>query len=62
MEARSYNPRYVRTRYRNYPIKWSDWLMYFLLSTLLGLMILFAVKDVYFAPFGWPEAILMFGA
>jgi hypothetical protein len=27
----------------------------------LGLMIFFTVQNVYFAPFGWPEAILMFG-
>jgi len=24
MEARSYNPRYVRTRYRNYTVDWFD--------------------------------------
>ncbi|MDR0739354.1 MAG: energy-coupling factor transporter transmembrane protein EcfT [Mycoplasmataceae bacterium] len=62
MEARAYNPRYTRTRYRNYPIAWQHWLITSILTIIFGFMIIFTVKQMLFAPFGWIEAVLMYGA
>lgn len=56
MEARGYHPRYLRTRYRNYVIRWADWLFFgfslFLFGTILALLtikgrVLFAFFGVY---------------
>jgi energy-coupling factor transport system permease protein len=52
MEARAYNPRYARTRYRNYSIQWQHWLIAGLLTILLGFFIVFSIKRMLFAPFG----------
>ncbi|MDR1235157.1 MAG: energy-coupling factor transporter transmembrane protein EcfT [Mycoplasmataceae bacterium] len=62
MEARAYNPRYARTRYRNYSIQWQHWLIAGLLTILLGFFIVFSIKRMLFAPFGWTEAVLMYGS
>jgi energy-coupling factor transport system permease protein len=61
MEARAYNPRYTRTRYRSYPINISHWIITSCLSIFLGFFIMFVAKDMLFAPFGSSEALLMFG-
>lgn len=61
MEARAYNPRYIRTRYRNYAIKWYDWFFLFVISIFFAFFIVYVVKHFYFDPFGWPEAILNYG-
>jgi energy-coupling factor transport system permease protein len=62
MEARAYNPRYARTRYRNYAVNWFDWVLFLFLSYILGILLLFSGEHIFFAPFGWPDAILMYGA
>jgi energy-coupling factor transport system permease protein len=62
MEARSYNPRYARTRYRNYIINVYDWVIFFFISFILGLMIFFIVKGVMFGPLATLDAILIHGA
>jgi energy-coupling factor transport system permease protein len=61
MEARAYNPRYARTRYRNYLIHWQHWLVAGILAILFGFFIIFMVHNMFFAPFGPIEATLMFG-
>jgi energy-coupling factor transport system permease protein len=61
MEARAYNPRYTRTRYRNYAINWYDWILFCGLSVLFGLFIYATAKKFLFEPFSWPEAILQYG-
>jgi energy-coupling factor transport system permease protein len=61
MEARAYNPRYARTRYRSYAIKWEHWLVAGLLAILFGFFIVFVVHKMFFAPFGTVELTLMFG-
>lgn len=52
MEARAYNPRYARTRYRTYRIHFLDWLVYFILMLVLGINIFIVVKNIFFAFFG----------
>lgn len=61
MEARSYNPRFSRTRYRSYPIKWNEWFLFIFLGFVLGIMIVSAAKHCVFAPFSWVEAITVCG-
>ncbi|MDR3330219.1 MAG: energy-coupling factor transporter transmembrane protein EcfT [Mycoplasmataceae bacterium] len=61
MEARAYNPRYTRTRYRSYSINSSHWVVASVVAILLGFFIMFVAKNMLFAPFGWSEALLMFG-
>lgn len=61
MEARSYNPRYARTRYRSYSIKTKEWFLFCGLSILLGLMIMMTAYKCVFAPFSWVEVITVLG-
>ena len=61
MEARSYNPRFSRTRYRSYTIKWNEWFLFIFLGFVLGIMIVSAAKHCVFAPFSWVEAITVCG-
>ena len=39
MEARGYNPRYSRTRYRDYDIKFWDWIIFLISALLFGILI-----------------------
>jgi energy-coupling factor transport system permease protein len=52
MEARAYNPRYTRTRYRSYSINSSHWVVASVVAILLGFFIMFVAKNMLFAPFG----------
>ena len=52
MEARAYNPRFARTRYRSFSIHASDWITYFALMLFLGFGIFIAAMHVFIAPFG----------
>ncbi len=61
MEARSYNPRYSRTRYRSYSIQWYEWCFFLFITTLLGFMITFTAFGCVIAPFSWIEAITVLG-
>ncbi|MEG2922301.1 MAG: energy-coupling factor transporter transmembrane component T [Malacoplasma sp.] len=63
MEARGYNPRFTRTRYRDFKIYIIDWIVFSFVSLLLGLLIVLATfngKSVFFSPLGLLEAIIMF--
>lgn len=60
MEARSYNPRYARTRYRSFPIMMTDWLLFAAVCILVGFLISFTVIKFYFTPFGIFEASAIF--
>ncbi|WP_031489071.1 energy-coupling factor transporter transmembrane component T [Ureaplasma canigenitalium] len=60
MEARSYNPRYARTRYRLYPITFIDCLLIAILCMMVGFMISLSVIKLYFTPFGIFEASALF--
>ncbi|WP_412032359.1 energy-coupling factor transporter transmembrane component T family protein [Malacoplasma muris] len=66
MEARGYNPRYTRTRYRDYKITMLDWFVYLLLGIFLGVVIALITvigsgKIAYISPLGLLEATTMFG-
>lgn len=66
MEARGYNPRYTRTRYRDYKIFAIDWFVFLLLAIFLGIVIalitvLGSGKIAYISPLGLLEATTMFG-
>lgn len=61
MEARSYNPRYARTRYRSFLVHWYDWILFAFLATIMGLTIAFVMYNILFVCFGPLEAILIFG-
>lgn len=39
MEARGYNPRQSRTRYRDYDIKFVDWIIFLIAALLFGILI-----------------------
>ncbi|WP_033160145.1 energy-coupling factor transporter transmembrane component T family protein [Mycoplasmoides alvi] len=52
MEARAYNSRYARTRYRIFKIHFKDWLIYLLIMIFLGFGIFVTIKLVFFAFFG----------
>lgn len=63
MEARGYNPRYTRTRYREFDIKFFDWLVFSFFALALGLMFVLALfnnRSVFFSPLGLYEAIIMY--
>ena len=63
MEARGYNPRYLRTRYREYRIYFCDWIFFGFVCLLLGLLISFVSiggKVTYISPLGIYEALIMF--
>ena len=60
MEARSYNPRYARTRYRTFPLNLADYALFGILCILVGFLISLAVIKFYFTPFGVFEASALF--
>lgn len=55
MEARSYDPRYARTRYRVFEVHHFDWLFYLFLMILVGFGIFITAQRLLFAPLGSPE-------
>lgn len=55
MEARSYNPRFARTRYRIFQIHFLDWFFYLILMILVGFGILITAERIFFAFFGSPD-------
>ncbi|MGL4647205.1 MAG: energy-coupling factor transporter transmembrane component T family protein [Mycoplasmoidaceae bacterium] len=62
MEARAYNPRNVRTRYRIFTISLFDWIFFGLVLFYFGLVIMlcfFDGKQLLFTPFGVLDAIIM---
>lgn len=68
MEARGYNPRYTRTRYREYKISFFDWVVYLFFIIILGFVIsltliskLLQDKEIYISPLGLLEIIQMYG-
>lgn len=63
MEARGYNPRYLRTRYRNYEIKGIDWIIFIVPILMCGMMLtllFIANKPIFINLFGIQEAIALF--
>lgn len=61
MDARSYNPRYARTRYRIFKVKWFDWIVFALLCLLFGFLIGMTAVKFDFAPFGIFELGILLG-
>ena len=59
MEARAYNPRFSRTKYRNYSISVTDWVIFLFLSLIFGFFLLWSINQVLFAPFGTWEICLL---
>ncbi|QZX49015.1 energy-coupling factor transporter transmembrane component T [Mycoplasma sp. E35C] len=55
MDARSYNPRFARTRYRIFKIHTFDLVLYAILMMILGFFIFLAASRVFFGVFGSPE-------
>lgn len=51
MDARSYNPRYARTKYRKYIVNWYDWIAYFALILLFGAFVAICKFKLFFTPF-----------
>lgn len=51
MDARSYNPRYARTKYRKYVVNWYDWVAYFALILLFGGFVAICKWKLFFTPF-----------
>lgn len=51
MEARNYNPRYIRTRYRNYTVRYMDWFCFAIIMMLFGFSIMLVVYSAIFTPF-----------
>lgn len=60
MDARAYNPRYARTRFRVFNLKFYDWLAFFILSLTFGILIGFTIVHIIFTPFGLFEAAVMY--
>lgn len=60
MDARAYNPRYARTRFRIFNLKFYDWLAFFILSLTFGILIGFTIVHIIFTPFGLFEAAVMY--
>lgn len=52
MDARSYNPRYARTRYRIFKLHFGDWIAFAVLCLLFGFLIGMTFIKLDFAPFG----------
>ena len=50
MEARNYQPKQNRTRYRTFPIEKNDLLFLFLILSLFSLMLYFFIAKIVFAP------------
>ena len=59
MEARSYDPRKLRTRYRNYDISIKDFIALILVGTLFAFFIMFSIKHMVFGPFNWVEYLVI---
>lgn len=59
MEARSYNPRIVRTSYRHYGVKFQDVIGILLIGLVFGIYLTLAIKKVIFAPFGWVDIMML---
>ena len=57
MEARSYDPRRKRTRYRNYGVSWKDFVALAVIGMLFSFFILFTSKHMVFGPFNWIEYV-----
>ncbi|QMT98417.1 energy-coupling factor transporter transmembrane protein EcfT [Mycoplasma tullyi] len=55
MDARSYNPRFARTRYRIFKVHALDLVVFAFLMVVLGFFIYVAVSKVLFGVFGSPE-------
>ncbi len=50
MEARNYQPKQNRTRYRSFPVRRNDLLFLFLILLLFALMLYFYIAKIVFAP------------
>ncbi len=61
LEARSYNPRYSRTRYRKFKLSWYDWLFTSFIFILLGFLIGMIINNTFFVPFGMFELSILLG-
>lgn len=59
MEARSYDPRKIRTRYRNYNISARDFVALLLGGILFAFFIAFTVRHMVFGPFNWVEFLIV---
>lgn len=59
MEARSYDPRKLRTRYRNYGICIKDFIALILVGTLFAFFIMFSAKHMVFGQFNWVEYLVI---
>ena len=57
MEARSYDPRRKRTRYRNYAVSWKDFVAIGIIGILFSFFIFFTSKHIVFGPFNWIEYV-----
>ncbi|MDC4163560.1 energy-coupling factor transporter transmembrane component T [Mycoplasma bradburyae] len=55
MDARSYNPRFARTRYRIFKVHALDLFVYTILMIILGFFIFVASSRIFFGVFGSPE-------
>lgn len=61
MEARSYNPRYSRTRYRKFNVTIIDWIIFGILCLLFGFLIGITINKLFFSPFGLFELSVLIG-
>lgn len=64
MEARAYNPRIERSRYRNFNLKFEDWIILFLVAVFFGITLFFSIsssfgKTFMLAPMGIIDAIIL---
>lgn len=59
IDARAYNPRYARTKYRKFGINSLEWIGFTFLSLLIGFYIGMAVNKIVFFPFGIFEVGLL---
>lgn len=59
MEARSYDPRKSRTRYRNYSINVRDFFAIILVGLFFSFFIMFSAKHLVFGPFNWVEYLII---
>lgn len=60
MEARGYNPRYLRSRYRHFSLKLSDMIIFAFAMALLCFFIVFSVKNVWISLFGSFDWLVLF--
>lgn len=61
MEARSYNTRHARTRYRIFKLHFFDWVFFSILCLVTGFLIGILIKPLFFTPFGMFELGALFG-